>query len=166
MHTGIPTRCSCLLPTWGGSKAAAQLFSEGVHSREMPSQGDIEKERRKALASRASKRPKLEEHGGTVESWTRFVATHSELGMGGPCAAASFEFIEVKNIRKPTWLSLAAWQEDWVVAPGTCIFTSKQMRSQAATLLEAGLRETKGLLLACDFSYKVTIAGHCLPNKF
>eukprot|EP00435_Cladocopium_sp_Y103_P022587 s444_g5.t1 len=67
--------------------------------------------------------------------------------MGGPCAAASFEFMEVKNAVKPMWLSLAAWQEDWVVAPGTCIFTSEQMRSQAATLVEAGLRDANGLFL-------------------
>lgn len=131
----------------------------------MPSQDEIEKERRKALASRASKRPKLEEHGGTVESWARFLAEHSKIGMGGPCAAAAFEFIEVQNAAKPTWLSLAAWQEDWVVAPGTCIFTSEQMRSQAATLVAAGLRNTKGNILACDFSYKVTVAGHSCPNK-
>ena len=48
-----------------------QLFKEGVHPSEMPSQGDIQKERRKTLASRASKRPKLEEHENTVESWVR-----------------------------------------------------------------------------------------------
>ena len=56
---------------------------------------------------------------------------------------------------KSTSLSLPAWQEDWVVALGTCIFMVTKV-----TLVQTGLRETTGFLLARVFFCKHTIAGH------